>query len=159
MNEQKAVLPTLTFCNLDPFTSIFAINLLAEAQLNKTIDDNPVDSWKIYLQLEDYLNVTRGHYLTDEEKLKLANFDQAVIPQNNGNEDIINQFERIFHPRYFGCLRYNSNGNLTTTSTDYFIDTTFFVDSSFPTVFQLYPANLKGYYLFIQNRFLHIFDL
>ena len=115
INEQKAVLPTLTFCNLDPFTTVFALNLLAKANLSNIIDENPVDYWRLYLHLEDFLNTTRGYFLTDEEKLELANYNVSVIPTFNGDDNIMKKFERIFHPKYFGCLRYNSKGDHTTT--------------------------------------------
>ena len=156
-NEPKAVLPTLTFCNLDPFTSEFALSLIAKAKSNGTMFeqpgvDQPVDYWKMYLQLEEYLNATRGYYLTDSEKLSLSNFNQTIIPKAN-NFALRDQFERIFHPKYFGCLRYNSNGSTTTTSSENFLEITFFIDTPTPSVLQLYPANMKGLYLFIQNRF------
>ena len=155
-NEKKAEMPTLTFCNLNPFTSNFSLNLIEQANLTRTTNDNPVDFWKLYLQLEEYLNATRGYYLTDEEKLQLANFDQAIIPKL-ADSGILQQFERIFHPKYFGCLRFNSNGSQSTTSNDYFLDVTLYSSTPNPMMSKLFPANLKGFYLFIQNRFVYIF--
>ena len=112
----------------------------------------------MYLQLEEYLNATRGYYLTDDEKLQLSNFDQAIIPKI-GDSGILQQFERIFHPKYFGCLRFNSNGSQLTTSNDYFLDVTLYSSTPNLMMSKLFPTSLKGFYLFIQNRFTYIFIL
>ena len=155
VTEQEAVVPTLTFCNINPFTSDYALNLLNMANVSTTSGDGePVDYWQQYLQLEAYMNNTRGYYLTDGEKALLANFNMSIVPLAHGT---VNTFYRFFHPRYFGCFRFNPNGTIITTNTENFFDYTLFTGNRLPTASAANSANLKGFYMFVQNGFVEKF--
>ena len=156
VTEQESVVPTLTFCNINPFTSVYALDLLKQANLSTTTsgDDEPVDYWQQYLQLEAYMNSSRGYYLTDDEKAQLANFNQSIVEQWYTTSA---SFTRFFHPRYFGCFRFNSNGTVTTTNTDNFFDYMLYTGSPTPTASAAQSANMKGFYLFVQNRSVRVF--
>ena len=150
VTEQEAVVPTLSFCNINPFTSIYALNLLKMANVSRTSGDG--DYWQQYLKLEAYMKSSRGYYLTDDEKAQLANFNMSIVDVNLST--FHPQFDRFFHPRYFGCFRFNSNGTTITTSTDNFFDFILYTGTSLPTTSAINSANLKGFYLFVQNRYI-----
>ena len=138
VTEQETVVPTLTFCNINPFSSDYSLNLLKMANVSTTSGDGePVDYWQQYLELEAYINSSRGFFLTDDEKAQLANYGQSIVEPTHAN--VITLFDRFFHPRYFGCFRFNTNGTTVTTGTNNFA---------------INSANLKGFYLFVQNRYI-----
>ena len=153
VTEQETVVPTLTFCNINPFSSDYSLNLLKMANVSTTSGDGePVDYWQQYLQLEEYMNSSRGYYMTDYEKSMLANFNQSIVdvlPQTKFRPN----FDRFFHPRYFGCFRFNSNGTTITTSTNNFFDYMLYTGTPLASTSAINSANLKGFYLFVQNRY------
>ena len=149
--EQESVVPTLTFCNINPFTSDYAVLMLRVANVTTTSGDGePVDYWQQYLELEAYMNSSRGYYMTDDEKAQLANFGQSIVEATLAN--FLPKFDRFFHPRYFGCFRFNSNGTTVTTSTNNFFNYILYTGTRLPTTSETNSANLRGFYLFVQNR-------
>ena len=151
VTEQETVVPTLTFCNINPFTSSYAILMFQVANVTTTSgDDEPVDYWQQYLQLEEFMNNSRGFYFTNDEKLMLTNYAQSTVEQTYAN---VIPFDRFFHPRYFGCFRFNPNGTTVTTSTGNFFDYILYTGTSVPTMSTINSANLRGFYLFVQNRY------
>ena len=154
LSEPESVVPTLTLCNTNPFTSDFALDLLAQVAANSGEDttgggdeQQPVDYWQQYLLIEEYMNATRGYYLTDEEKLDLANLNRSVIPLLGHSYSL----EHIFHPKYFGCVRFNPSGALVTNSTSDFFQALLYTGGVLPAQSPVNPGNTNGFYLFIQN--------
>ena len=141
--QEPATLPTITFCNINPFTSNYSLQLLAAANVS-TSDDY----WLQYLQVEAYMNASRGYHLANEEKLALSNFDQWIIPLKDVQPF---SYERIFHPKYFGCLRFNANANMSTSSTGAFFHGLLYTGYAIPTLAQVNTPHTKGFYLFVQN--------
>ena len=107
--ERNAVpFPTISVCPVNPFNTQFALDLLNEA--NESISDDMNEAyWHMFMQLEDYLNRTRGYRMTVEEKYRLTHFNESTL-MNNLLSDI--HLVRYFHPRYFNCLTYNPTGSL-----------------------------------------------
>ena len=67
LTEEQSVWPTIVLCNMNPFTSSFAIDLLRQANVTMPTSSDNVTSetyWRMYLQIEDYLQKTRGYRLT-----------------------------------------------------------------------------------------------
>ena len=146
--QEPTTLPTITVCNTNPFTSNFSLQLLAAA--NVSTNTSQVDFWHQYLQIEAYMNATRGSFLTIEEKLALSNFDQWIIPLKISSA--VFTYERIFHPKYFGCLRFNANGTMSTTSTTVsFFQGLLYTGYAIPTLAQVNTPHIRGFYLFVQN--------
>ena len=151
LTESEPLLPTITFCNTNPFTSNYSLQLLSYiSNANANIyESGTVNYWYQYLQIEAYMKSTRGYYLTNDEKLALSNFDQSIIPLKNVKSF---SYERIFHPTYFGCLRFNANGTMKVSTTTDFFQGLLYTGYAIPTVSQINPPNLKGFYLLIQNE-------
>ena len=165
VTESQSVMPTLTLCNLNPFTSDFALSLLSAANLSQS-DANadaaqPVHYWRQFMLIQSYLNATRGYTLTDEEKLRLsANFQYVFFnfqDSNNAQFDPSTMIAQFFHPRYFNCFTFNSRRHVASLEQAYdagsLINIVFIVHVGGATdrVAQMQPANIKGFYLFVQN--------
>ena len=148
LTEEEPTLPTITFCNINPFTSNYSLQLLAAA--NVSTNTSQVDYWLQYLQIEAYMNASRGYLLTNDEKLALSNFDQWIIPLKTSSAAFT--YERIFHPKYFGCLRFNANATMNTSSTAVpFFQGLLYTGFAIPTLDQVNTPHTKGFYLFVQN--------
>ena len=79
MFESKALFPTITFCNKNPFTSASAVKLLKQAGLLDQLRGNAKDNFNTYLRLEAYLNETRGYTLTYGERKRLTDLDDMLV--------------------------------------------------------------------------------
>ncbi len=71
--ENPANLPTISVCPVNPFNTEFALDLLNAANVSISDEEDMNDAyWRIFMQLEDYLNETRGYGMTEEEKNNLT---------------------------------------------------------------------------------------
>ena len=156
LTEKQSVLPTITICNINPFTSDLAVNLLDEANL-KWNDEEEVDYMTIYLELQAYLNRTRGYTLTMKEKLALADpyptvslFLLEYQMQTFAKQQY--KFDTIFHPKFFTCFVFNRLGQERVSSSQDGIFSLLYTGSvcEQPGVV-MFPANIRGVYMFIQN--------
>ena len=127
-----------------------------------TADENAeVDYWLTYLQIEDYMMRTHGRWLSHQEKLDLSALD-AMLPLF-WQFDFFPNYDRIFHPKYFGCLRWNSAGNETLSPTSVnsviasqktpgrFFISIVYVGGTSAAVNRQFSANAQGVYVFMQN--------
>ena len=110
LSDQQALAPTLTICGVAPFSSAYARDLLDKANVTGGEDDDD-DYWRQYVQVEHYMNSTRGSFLTLDEKLRLHSFEARTATTSQ-----LDAFETFFHPKYFGCLRWNANGTHRSTA-------------------------------------------
>ena len=146
LSELSAPLPTITFCNLNPFTSAFALELKSQANVSEPDVDEPTDFFSQYMQIQDYLQRTRNYTLTDDEKLRLAAFNYSILEWNTA------ALTRIFHPKYFGCLRLNANGtNVTLNAGNFFLAELYYGGDRPEVNMQLNPVDMAGFYVFVQN--------
>ena len=143
ITEQKHLAPTLTFCNINPFTSQYASDLLHNANATSDADES-ADYWLQYLQIEDYVWRTRGTYLTVEEKLKLTDFTMMF----NDTNDLP---DRLFHPTYFGCARWNANATALMPGYGTVQSFCFHTGGNNVSISKMSLNNIKGFYVFIQN--------
>ena len=160
LNEPLATLPTVTLCNVNPFTTVFAIGLLRlsrATQLNTTTESPSAYYWLQYLHIEDYLNQTRGYTLTHDEKLALGATELVVsFP---GDKSEWPALDYIFHPRFFGCVRYNVRGDMSVTQVGTFFDALLYTGGVDPRIGQLSVGHLQGFYVFIQNASDYALDM
>ena len=113
VSDSRVAFPTVLVCNMNPFVSDYALNLLRAANVAfstltgfGTINGNYV----IYSQLEGYLLAQRGFYMTMDEKRQLSDIDQFLLDCRFGNVPCSSHdFEFIFHPSLFPCYRFNTN--------------------------------------------------
>ena len=155
-SENHIFMPTISLCNLNPFTSDFALSLLQQANVTRPGENEQVDNWRQYLEIQDYLNSTRGFLLTDEEQLRLADIDRAiyVFSDTNRPSNTSNYFSQIFHPRFFNCFVYNPKAvaeQIYDNGQSLFIFLRLHTGGSNAQVAQMNPNNPKGFYVFIQN--------
>ena len=54
LTEERSVLPTVTLCNINPFTTEYAIDLLRQANVTMPSSEETVDFWQMFLQVEDH---------------------------------------------------------------------------------------------------------
>ena len=154
LNEQRSPLPTITICNVNALGSDFAIQLIRRANISVrgltrlgTVNGN----FKVYTDIEAYLNSTRGYLLTNDEKRNLSRLD-AFMYSCAFEEEPCNatDFEFIFHPLYLGCYRFNADGrtmmSMTGTTTE--LNMQFYV--GLPDF--LMATFARGIYVFVQNR-------
>ena len=143
--EQTIHAPSITLCNINPFTSEYAYDLLqkADAILN---DDEPADYWLQYLQIEDYVWRTRGSYLTMEEKLKLTDFKMMF-----NDTQYIKYYTKLFHPKYFGCARWNANATELVSRHGLIESFWLHTGGNNASISKLSLNNIRGFYVFIQN--------
>ena len=154
MNEQRSPLPTITICNVNALGSDFAIQLIKQANTSfkdltrlGTIKGN----FKVYTQIEAYLNSTRGYLMTNDEKRNLSRLDAFMYGCAFEEEPCgASDFEFIFHPLYLGCYRFNADGrtmmSMTGTTTE--LSLQFYV--GLPDY--LLATYARGVYVFVQNR-------
>ena len=155
LTEKQSVLPTITICNINPFTSSFAQNLLRKANLKTKNGGEQVDYWRMYLKLEAYMNRTRGYLLTTKEKLALADptvmlFILEYLMQTFAYYSY--RFTRIFHPKYFTCFVFNIYGNESLSRSQDGIFSLLYTGAADEDSWNvMFPANIRGVYMFIQN--------
>ena len=120
-------------------------------------DEEQVDYWAIYLELQAYLNRTRGYTLTPDEKLALADPYPTValfILEYQMQTFAWSEypFETIFHPKYFTCFLFNRFGEESLSNSQDGIFSLLYTGAYYeqPGVV-MFPANLRGVYMFIQN--------
>ena len=119
VDERVSVFPSVTFCNMNPFSTAYAFDLIATANLTSYVTDVSTgslrDNLRAYLALQEHMSRTRnGSLLTDAEKAMFAEPDMTLLLcQFNGKACLYRDLQRIFHPYYMNCLRFNANGSLT----------------------------------------------
>ena len=97
LQEQHSVLPTITICQVNPFSTDYATGIMNQANATNMYD------------LEAYTNRTRGYYLSDKEKQKMSNFDNILIGCTIGLAQCnTSDFAWIWHPSKYNCYRFNS---------------------------------------------------
>ena len=97
LQEQQSVFPTVTICQVNPFSTDYATDIMIHANATNMYD------------LEAYTNRTTGKYLSDEEKQKMTDFDSILISCMAGiTKCNSSNFEWIWHPSKYNCYRYNS---------------------------------------------------
>ena len=104
---------------------------------------------------------THGRWLSHQEKLDLSALDKMLplfLPY-----EYIQTYDLIFHPKYFGCIRWNSAGNeiltpmsvntviASKTSPGRFFFSIAYVGGTSAVVNRLFSANAQGIYVFVQN--------
>ena len=164
LTEERTVLPTVTFCNINPFTTEYAINLLGQANVTMPHESETVDYWAMYLQVEDYLRKTRGYALTLDEKFKLANMSALMHRQTDkydgyfevltgyeSEDGQVERFTQIFVPRYFNCLVFNSESALSVDSADFGLKGLLIAGGEDDYVTNMFSGNMRGFYMFLHN--------
>ena len=172
LTEERSVLPTVTLCNINPFTTEYAIDLLRQANVTFPRKDEIVDYWAMYLQVEDYMRQTRGYALTLEEKFKLANMTAYMQTQSYILEEYANgvqgytptgqirgEFVRIFVPRYFNCLVFNRNGSMSVDVAKTDLMGVLNTAGEDENVTRMFSANMRGYYMFLHNASDYLYEI
>ena len=65
--ENSPVFPTVTICQMNTFSTEYALTLVSAANLSGTSD------------IEAYMKNTTGSYLSDEQKQRMSDFDKILI--------------------------------------------------------------------------------
>ena len=99
INEQHSVFPTLTICQVNPFSTNDAALMMLQA-------DNATNMIKLELHTKN----TTGYYITDALKKSMSNDLDAILV-----ECLIGQrrcsssdFQWFWHPSMYNCYRFNA---------------------------------------------------
>ena len=120
ITEQEAALPTLTLCDVDPFTSDSAKTLLDQTHLSEEEKAN-MTYFEMFLHIDANKTSERGYPLTLEEKMDLMEDALSVyyyedLQMENYPKNRIHP-TKIFHPEYLNCYVYNKEAkNITRSS-------------------------------------------
>ena len=146
IQEKQAIFPTVTICNRNVITTSNGIELLRRSQINMTSD-------MLVMQLESRFKEKTGKYMSDFDKQQLSNFNAMLIHCSfNQMPCNASHFEWIWHPKYFGCYRFNARHAQPRFKSN-------MGGSAFGLVLELYaglPNELKsawprGFYVLVQN--------
>ena len=150
IHEEQAIFPTVTVCNINAITTSYGVKLLRQAKIDMTSD-------MLVTQLESHFKDTTGKYMNDSVKQKLSDFNDMLFTCTfNKMPCNASQFEWIWHPKYFGCYRFNPRHS----HESHIKDPSLTMDgSAFGLVLHLYsglPNELKdawprGFYVLVQN--------
>ena len=152
IQEEQAIFPTVTICNINAISTSFGVGLLTSRNLIEKNGDQS-GSEKHVMLLENHFKDTTGEYMSDSLKQNLSDFNAMLISCSFNNMPCnASHFEWIWHPKYFGCYRFNARHSQSRFKSN--MD-----GSAFGLVLQLYaglPDELKsamprGFYVLVQN--------
>ena len=111
LTGQEAVFPTITICNLNPFTTPYADELFSAAN----ITNDPNNIWL----LDEYMKQTTGSYLSNAQKERMSSLDDMLVGCKFSFDSCSSsQFQFVYHPLYMNCYRFNSGFNASQQSTE-----------------------------------------
>ena len=148
LQEQQALFPTFTICQVNPFSSDFATYLMNEANASNIFE------------LELYMKNTTGSYLSDSQKQKLSDLSMILQTCTIGNKACsANDFEWIWHPVYYNCYRFNTeassfnNQSIIRTNIAGLVNFNFYLIlySGLPNYWSNLAGAFRGFYLFLHN--------
>ena len=147
IHEEQAIFPTVTICNANPITTSYGIELLKQAKIDMTSD-------MLVTQLDSHFKGTTGKYMNDLVKQKLSDFNVMLFSCLFNNLPCnASQFEWIWHPKYFGCYRFNARQSPQSHIKSNMDGSTFGLklnlNTSFPN--ELTDALPHGFYVLVQN--------
>ena len=156
LQEEKSVFPSVTICNINPFTTDYSVSLVKKA--NISFSEN---YQTIMLAMENYFMSTTGRYMSNAEKRKLSDLNMVLnYCVFNNAKCYSSWFEWIWHPVYYGCYRFNSGRDLSGQPVNLLKSNV--AGSSFRFVVDLYTGlpnewnsagqeRQRGFYALIQN--------
>ena len=147
--EQQAVFPTFTLCQVNPFSTDRAIAMMANANATKM------------QQLELYAKSSTGAYLSDKEKQEMSDLDSIILSCVIGNVACsASDFEWIWHPTRHNCYRYNSGRNMVNQKQDLLVFNIpgilnfhfmLVLYSGLPNAGSALAGSSRGFYLYVHN--------
>ena len=152
IHEEQAIFPTVTICNINAISTSFGVGLLTSRNLIEKNGDQS-GSEKHVMLLENHFKETTGEYMSDSLKQNLSDFNAMLISCSFNNMPCnASHFEWIWHPKYFGCYRFNTRHSQPRFKSN--MD-----GSTSGLVLELYadlPDELKsalprGFYVLVQN--------
>ena len=106
ISDEQSLFPTISICSLNPLNTDFYVQLLSEANLTTSIDQDPFNNM---IALENYQLQTNGRYLTSEEKRAMFDMDGFIIGCTFLNKPCnMSDFRYIYFPYSLNCLQFNS---------------------------------------------------
>ena len=155
VNTNKAVVfPTVSMCNMNPFTSQLAMRLLDEA--NVTLDmSNPQRDDVFYffdfVQIQRHIQATRDRFMQADEMRALNELDTMLVScEFAGKPCNVSDFEYFYHPYFYVCYRFNARGQLSVGGPGENYQLRVELYAGVPD--RLEDAPLRGFWLYIQNR-------
>ena len=152
LRETRATFPTITICQVNPFSTDYATQLMKQA-----------NTTSMYA-LELYTKNTTGAYLTDASKQQLSNFTRMLIKCSFASQTCTSSdFQWVWHPSKYNCYRFNTGLNTTTgeeialkkvnIAGQNYVQLSLQLYSGLPNYWsQLVGVNgLRGFYVYIHN--------
>ena len=113
LHETQSVFPTVTLCNLNPFTTDYAVDLFAQVNIRNFADlaglPDYVQAYSKMSALQVRMWNKTGSYLTSEQIRPMSDLNDMLIsctfqsfPCNASD------FQYVYHPTLQHCYRFNS---------------------------------------------------
>ena len=158
--QTYVVFPTVTMCNMNPFSTAYAVQLLEETgQLDfvRYMSTGTLGEYaQVFANMQAHLNATRGYLLTSDELQQMGNLEHMQF-SCNFNQQICNAtfFEFMHHPTYFICYRFNPRGDLIVLQEGDASQLNVEMYVGLPNQINSY---YRGLYVFVQNASNYPFD-
>ena len=151
-HELSSTFPTVTICNMNPFTSYYAASIFKEANITLNETDNNYPA--IYGKLQAYYLYSKGTVLDHDELQKMGPLEDMIwefrlksVYYNKTTKNV----SYMFHPLYINCYRFNADGDWSADTVDVKTTAIFPISSNLNKKFKVQPTIL-GVYVILQNK-------
>ena len=108
IHEERAVFPTILFCNINPFNTDYAASLFTS--YNVTFDPRS-DTFTSFATLQEKIKQETGSRLNDQQVRNMSSFT-LIECYFQGLQCYESDFTYLFHPYLSGCYVFNMNGSV-----------------------------------------------
>ena len=106
LQEQQSVLPTITICMTNPFTTDYSVSLMQNAKISSSSVAGYRD---VMIALENYSLNTTGSYMSNDQKSQLTDLNRMILDcAFNSLTCNASDFQWVWSSWSYGCYRFNA---------------------------------------------------
>ena len=110
-HELVSVFPTVSICNMNPFSTDTAIQLIKDEQILFASELTNAYTYESFCQLQLNLIDHHGYSLNRSQVEELSSLEDMLVScEYNGVECGVDDWEFMFHPKYLTCYRFKKRG-------------------------------------------------